>query len=285
MPASFPGSVVTNPTTEVVAGSTVKSAHVESLFLEVVALEQSILGTLGANRTFKPASNAGVPLIIQGVASQSADLLQIGSSASVNDRLFITTGGQVNVVQTGLTAGTKYGSGGTAVQVYTTGANDLRIKPVTDSTGAVRVRNAADGATALRVDTTNLRVGIGTETTPDTLLHLSPGTDTTTAVFGIKFGTDAAATFYRSAVGVISMDGGLAIGTTLTVASSIGLSGASFDTTPGSTYTGTTPVTLRATDFEVRNSSVQTRLILSSSNGTRYALRVDDNAQLIVEAA
>lgn len=275
---AFPGSVVTNPTGEVINGLTVKSDHVEQLYLEVVAIEQSLLGALGVNRIMVPVSNAGVPLTIRGVASQSADLINVGSSASATDRLTLSTAGQLWLPATG--QGLKVGPSSFFITINTS-STTTSIRNNADSNGGIQF----GGATVqLHLDTSNNQLSVGDtgSTAYSGVLGLRVDNPGTTAASGMQFGSDTGAkvNLYRSAANTLKTDanvvvaGSLNIGTTTT-----------FNVTPSGTYTGTAALTLLAKDLEIRKSNGNSRLILSSANGTRFALKVDNTGQLITEAA
>ncbi len=211
--ASFPTSTATKPAS-IVAGQAVIVTDVGNAWDEIVALENilrgsSTLAAAGTNLNIKSGATGAVPLVLQGFAGQTADILSIGTSAGTADLFRFKPDGKLNIVTTGTTGGLQLGSS-SATQVYSAGT-DLVLRPGTDATGGVRVVNAAAGSTVMRIDTSNLRVALGENTAPSALLHLLPNTATTTAAQGIQFGNDAT-NLYRSAATTLKTDGDFSVG-------------------------------------------------------------------------
>jgi len=210
--ASFPTSTVTKPAGIAVSNNVVVG-HVDFAWDEIIAVEgvlrgSSTLAGAGVNLNLKSGATGATPLALQGFADQTADILTVGTSASSNDLLRVTAAGKLHLPGTVNTTGVMLGTS-TVTNIWSTGTNVL-ARPGADATGAVKVRNTDDTSTAVSVDTTNLRVGIGDDTAPAAALHLSAATAVTTAAFGIRFGNDAT-NLYRSAATILKTDGSLDI--------------------------------------------------------------------------
>lgn len=211
--ATFPGATATQPT--VTVGTPVPASHVDLAWQEIVAIEATLRGTTtlataGANFVLKSGATGAIPLEIQGFAGQTADLIQIGSSALVSDRLQLSAGGKLTLPVATSTGGLSLGTGS---NVWT-GGTDLAFKPQSNSTSGIKFYQA-DGTTIYAShDTTNKRLGIGDATVPAAGLHLSAASAVTTAAFGIQFGNDAT-NLYRSAATTLKTDGSLNVGASL----------------------------------------------------------------------
>jgi hypothetical protein len=278
--ATFPGGTVTKPS-GIATSQLITVVHVDTAWDEIIALQNVLRGaTLPTTTQIKLAGGAigVVPLTLQGFSGQTADLFNVGSSAAVNDRLQVSAAGKLTLPVATVSGGVSLGTGS---NVWTTGTN-LRLKPQTDATAAVEVRNAADAGTSVVVDTTNARVQVGSSTVPPATLSLDTGTARTTAAFGIQFSTDV--NLYRSAADTLKTDDSFIVGVGLT-ATTVTIGVMALNTSVGGTYTGTGQVTALAKDFEVRKSDGQSRLILSRPDGVRRAIRLDNDDQVIVEVA
>ncbi len=284
--ASFPTTTPTKPA-GITSGLTISAIHVDDAWDEIIAISDVMRGVTGGNLSVKPASNAGVPLGLRGVASQTADLFQIGSSASATDRLTFSAAGQMTLVATGASTGLKIGT-----SLIFSNTTDLRLSPGTNGTTAFTVRDSAGTGVALSADTTNLRVGIGSTGAPSTRLHIESGATPTTAAGGIQIGTEAsgaAVNFYRSAANTGKTDAALVVGGKLNALSTLTF-GAADDVTiatvsgvPTSTiYTGTTSLRVLTNGMELRKSNGESFLILSSASGERWKVTVNDTGSLIV---
>jgi hypothetical protein len=290
MAASFPGSVVTEPTAEIASQLVIKSSHMDQAYQEIVALENSMLGVIGVNRTFKSTSSSTVPLTIQGVSSQTANLLQLGSSASANDRFIFTIGGQLQFPLAGATAGIKFGTG-TATSIYNDGSNSTILQAGVNTAAAFAVA-AADGHAVFSVDTTNSRVKLAGDSTstPSVKVHIAPASTLTTAAGGIQFGSDTAANLYRNASGQITSDAGLSIGNALVVKSSTTSDVVTFATAaPGVTLTTAISTDVRAVFaaryIEAIHGSAATGIILRRPDGARRLITIDNNDQINIAAS
>jgi hypothetical protein len=152
------------------------------------------------------------------------------------------------------------------------------IRPITDSTSALQVQNAAGTVSVLTVDTTNDRIGIGTDTPGSTIDIMSGGSDYTTSALNIE--NSASGTLMN-----IRDDGQVTIGTTAASGTSatIGLhdlTGTAPDGGGDSNYfaatkvsTGTNPGAL--TELSIYITSIDPnpvydkyRLALYADNGT-----------------
>ena len=77
------------------------------------------------------------------------------------------------------------------------GNSGLIIRPSSNSTSAVTVKNAAETSTVVTVDTTNLRVGFGTATSPDYPVH-AQNTGSWAAMFDAITTSESAMSMYLS---------------------------------------------------------------------------------------
>lgn len=214
--ASFPSATVSKPS-GIAAGNSIITAHVDTAWDEVIALEAVLRGgttlaTTGTNLNIKSGATGAVPLVLQGFAGQTADILSIGTSAGTADLFRFKPDGKLHLVGTTNAAGLQLGSS-TVSNIWSTGT-DVLVRPSTDGTGAVKLRNAADSGSVWRADTTNLRLGIGSDTAPSATLHLAAASTPTTAAFGIQFGSDAT-NLYRSAATTLKTDGDFSVGANL----------------------------------------------------------------------
>lgn len=95
----------------------------------------------------KPLDPAGVPLTIQGFAGQSVDLLRIGTSTSVFDRLRLSAAGQLALPVQGIDGGLVIGN---EVKLYRSAVNtvsmqgSLVVVGTLATTGSVQLGNSAD---------------------------------------------------------------------------------------------------------------------------------------------
>jgi hypothetical protein len=288
MAAVFPGGTVTEPTSEIGSLLTIKTSHIDQLYLEVVALENSILGSLGANRSFKPATSSGVPLTIRGVASQSADLLDIGSSASATDRLVLNAAGQLQLPVSTSTGGLLVNN----VAIFSSASDSLTIRTNgTDGTSTFLITNKNNTSTALRVDTSFAppRIGIGqVSSAPQAALDLNPGNSTTNSSYGIRMGNDV--NLYRSATATLRTDSTeLDIGTTGGTIKFI-TGGSTNPLITGSTaaqtvtYAGTDYITVASRFIEVATTAATTAtgIILRRPDGARRLLTISNTDTIVI---
>jgi hypothetical protein len=114
--ASFPSSAAQRPTTalgydsNIAPNQVIDDEHVGDAWDEIVALENVLLGSTGGSLSIKPASTTGVPFTLRGIASQTSNLLNIGSSTSATDRLTLSAAGQLALPATGPTTGLRLGA-------------------------------------------------------------------------------------------------------------------------------------------------------------------------------
>ena len=106
---SFPGSTATKPT-GISSGAIVYHTHVGPLWDEVLSLENVLKGLTGASLSLAPATISSVPLTVQGIASQTANLLNVGSSASATDRLTVSAAGKLALPVQGSAGGIVIGT-------------------------------------------------------------------------------------------------------------------------------------------------------------------------------
>jgi hypothetical protein len=290
MAAAFPGAVVTEPTAEIASTLVIKSAHMDQAYQEIVALENSMLGNTGVNRNFKPVTAAGVPLTIQGVSSQTGNLLQVGSSSSVTDRLVLTAGGQLQLNIIGSGGGIRFGST-SATTFFNSGSGVTTLQAGTDVTQAFVVA-AVDGHGVLSVDTVNNRVKIGGDgtTVPTVKLHIAPNTALTTAAQGIQFGNDATANLYRNSSGQVVTDTGLFISNPLVVKSASTADVTSLATAaPGVVLTTSITTDVRAVFaaryIEAMHGNAATGIVLRRPDGARRLITIDNNDQINIAAS
>jgi hypothetical protein len=285
MTASYPAALVTKPS-GIAVNNPIPFSNVDGAWDEIIALEgvlrgSTTLAATGANVLLKSGATGAIPLQVQGFAGQTADLLQLGSSAAVTDRLIVTAAGVLRTVPTGTSAGLAVG-GSTTSNVFGSGT-DVALRPGTDGTAGIKLANAT-GTTFASIDTTNLRVSVGDTTVASATLHLNAGSSPTTAAFGILFGTDT--NLYRSAASTVKTDGSVSIGASLvfndvsvsrTAADVLGFaSGDGIKLTlgalelSGDAATATIKVTKSSTSFLSQNWYVTTLIGAESTN--RFAI-------------
>lgn len=137
-----------------------------------------------ANLAIQSAGASNIGFVLQGAASQTADIFQVKSA------------------------------GGTSTLLSVKASGSTVLQPASDITEAFAVKNRATGLNVLTVDTQNTRVGVGTAT-PSATLHVATSTSslatptllvdqqgTGNSTIGLKTATD---TWY---MGVDSNDGG-----------------------------------------------------------------------------
>lgn len=114
--ATFPGSAATRPTqsggyqSDIAPNQVIDDDHVGDAWDEIVSLENVLLGNTGGQLSLKPSTTTGVPLTLRGIASQTGNLFNIGSSASATDRLTLSSAGQLSLPATGTTGGLRLGA-------------------------------------------------------------------------------------------------------------------------------------------------------------------------------
>lgn len=97
------------------------------------------------------------------------------------------------------------------------GSGLMAIRPGTDSTTAIRLQNASGGSTAMNVDTTNSRVGIGSASSPTDTLTVTGNLNLNTAGNKMKIATGS-----NASIGTGTLSGGtVTISTTAVTASSL----------------------------------------------------------------
>jgi hypothetical protein len=101
---SFPGSTATKPV-GITTGAIIYHTHVGPLWDEVLSLENVLRGSTGASLSIAPATTSSIPLTVRGIAAQTANLLNIGSSASATDRMTVSADGKLALPVQGGTGG------------------------------------------------------------------------------------------------------------------------------------------------------------------------------------
>lgn len=105
---AFPTSAATKPS-GISAGQVIDDSHVGPAWDEIISIEEVLLGTSGASIGIKPSGISDVPLSIRGLSSQTANLLNIGSSASATDRMTLSAAGKLSLPVQGNSGGITIG--------------------------------------------------------------------------------------------------------------------------------------------------------------------------------
>lgn len=106
---AFPTSIVSKPS-GIASAQPIDDIHVDDAWDEIISLERVLLGTDGASLSIKPVAVADVPFTIRGIASQTGNLFNIGSSASATDRMSVSAAGKLNLPVQGSTGGITIGT-------------------------------------------------------------------------------------------------------------------------------------------------------------------------------
>lgn len=113
---SFPSSVKTKPSfstgyqSDIAPNQVIDDEHVDDAWDEIISLENVLLGNTGAALSIKSSATSAVPVTIRGIASQTGDLLNVGSSSSATDRLSLSAAGRLTLPVTGANGGLRLGS-------------------------------------------------------------------------------------------------------------------------------------------------------------------------------
>ena len=226
-------------------------------------------------------------LTIQGSTSGDQSFVIQDQGAAGTYNLLTTNRANAGYIQLqGSTPGTAQtgnfnisGSGVAGVLQGSTAIKTPAIRPITDSTSALQVQNAAGTVNILTVDTTNDRIGIGTVTPGASLSIKGAGADSSTIALDVENSAGGALITARN-------DGQVTIGTTAASGTSTTF-GSMANTTPDtsggdSNYfistkftTGSNPGTLTSISAYVNaidpsSSNDKFRLAIYADNGASY---------------